>query len=112
MMNENKNLICSTMDINYMEYDILIDVFCTTRLSKGSCQKLLSGFFPLRGYPHPPYSLIGKSFFEKTHSGNGGYPLPPLNGKSAKLFRTKNELNKVKNGPKRPYDRPKKAKNV
>ena len=45
----------------------------------------------------------------------GGIP-PPLNGKSAKLFRiffpkrTKNDvfvLNKVKNGPKRPNNRPK-----
>ena len=29
----------------------------------------------------------GQSFCQKTLSGKGGYPPPPLNGKSAKLFR-------------------------
>ena len=67
----------------------------------------------------PPYPLSGKSFFQKTLSGNGGYP-PPPNGQSAKLFRnffprrTRNDvlvLDMVKNGPKRPYNRPKRAKN-
>ena len=38
---------------------------------KGGCQKLLSGFFPLRGY-HPPYPLNGKSFCQKNLSGKGG----------------------------------------
>ena len=63
--------------------------------------------------------LNGESFCPKTISGNGGYP-PPLNGKSAKLFRKFFSLkglkmmffslNKVKNGPKRPYNGPKRAK--
>ena len=44
---------------------------------KGRCQKLLSGFFPLREY--------GKSFCQKTLSGKGGYT-PPLNGKLPKIF--------------------------
>ena len=53
-------------------------------MNKGSFQKLLSGFFPLRGYPpSPPYPLNGKSFCQKTLSGKGGTP-PPLNGKSPK----------------------------
>ena len=48
----------------------------------------------------------------------GGTPSPPLTESfSGQNFpkRSKNDvfgLNKVKNGPKRPYDRPKKAKNV
>ena len=50
-----------------------------------------------------------------------GVTPPSLNRKFAKLFRnffpkmTKNDvfvLNKVKNGPKRPYNRPKRAKSV
>ena len=46
---------------------------------KGGCQKLLSGFFPLRGYPPLPYPLNGKSFCQKTLSGKGGYTPSPLN---------------------------------
>ena len=44
-------------------------------ISKGTRQKLLSGFFPLKGYTPPP--LNGKSFCQKTLSGKGGYT-PPL----------------------------------
>ena len=47
---------------------------------KGRCQKRFSGFCLLRGYP-PPYTLNGKSFCQKTLSGQGGYP-PSLNGKN------------------------------
>ena len=43
-----------------------------------TCHKLFGGFFP--------ENFNGKSFFQKTLSGNEGYP-PPRNGKSAKLFR-------------------------
>ena len=70
--------------------------------NKGTFQKLLSGFCPLRGYPPPPYPLNGKSFCQKSLSGKGlkmhektqkiefsnlkyllfsgigGYPPPPL----------------------------------
>ena len=51
----------------------------------------------------------------------GGISPPPLTRKPAKFFwkkipkMTKNDvfvLNKVRNGPKRPYNRPKRAKNV
>ena len=54
---------------------------------RGTIQKLLSWFFSVKGVPHPlPYSLKGKSFFQKNLSGNGWYPPPlapnPLNGKS------------------------------
>ena len=45
-------------------------------------QNYLADFFLLRGYPPPN----GKSFCQKTLSGNGGYPPSPLNRKSAKLF--------------------------
>ena len=55
-----------------------------TTANKGGRQKLLSGFFPLRGYPHPP-PLNGKSFCQKTLSRMRGYP-PPLNGKLPKIF--------------------------
>ena len=45
---------------------------------KGSFQKLLSGFFPLSGYPPPPpYPFNRKSFCQKTLSGRGGYNPPP-----------------------------------
>ena len=39
------------------------------RYHQGSRQKLLSGFFPLRGYPPPPYPLNRKLFCQKTLSG-------------------------------------------
>ena len=50
-------------------------------------KNVLADFVRQGGTPPHPYPLNGKSFFQKTLSGNGGYPLPPLNGKSAKLFR-------------------------
>ena len=51
---------------------------------KGTRQKLLSGFYPLRGYPSPPYPL---NFAKKNLSGKGGVPPPPpLNGKLPKIF--------------------------
>ena len=55
-------------------------LFCLLNFHKGSRQKLLSGFFPLRGYPSPPYRyhLSGKYFCSKKHSKIGGYPAPPL----------------------------------
>ena len=74
----------------------------------------LADFF-VKGAP-----LSGKSFFQKTLGGNGGNP-PSLNRKFAKLFRnffpkmTKNDvfvLNKVRNGPKWPNNRPQTARNV
>ena len=55
----------------------IIDMSKICRYYKGSCQKRFSGFFPLRGYPPPPYPLNGKSFCQKTLSGKGGYPPPP-----------------------------------
>ena len=53
--------------------------FSNFGIPKGTLQKLLSGFFPLRGYPPPPPNpLDGKSFCQKNLSGKGGYPPPPL----------------------------------
>ena len=52
-------------------------------ITKGGCQKLLSGFCPLRDYP--PYPLNGQSFCQKTLSGQGGTP-PPSRAKSTKTF--------------------------
>ena len=82
-------------------------------MGKGTPSKIT--FFPLRG----TYPLSKKSFCQKNLSRNGGNP---LDGKSAKHFleinfhkRTENDvfvLNKVKNGPKRPYNRPKRANKV
>ena len=46
---------------------------------KGTLQKLLSGFFPLRGYP-PPHPPNGKSVWKKKVfflNGIGGFPPPP-----------------------------------
>ena len=59
------------------------------RWYKGSCHLRFSGFCPLRGYP-PPTPLTENQCEKKKVfflSGKGGYPHPPLNGKSAKLFR-------------------------
>ena len=50
--------------------------FASSDITKGSLQKLPSGFCPLRGYP--PYPLNGKSFCQKTLSGKGGYTPSPL----------------------------------
>ena len=54
---------------------------------RGTCHLRFSGIRPLRGYPSP---LLTENQSEKKKvfflSGKGGYP-PPLNGKSAKLFR-------------------------
>ena len=54
---------------------------------KGGCQKRFSGIRPLRGSP-PPALTENQSEKKKVFflSGKGGFP-PPLNGKSAKLFR-------------------------
>ena len=49
--------------------------------------KAESQLFTKEEPPPPTYPLSRKSFFQKTLSGNGGYPGPPLNRKSAKLFR-------------------------
>ena len=57
--------------------------------AKGGCQKLLSEF--CRGGD----PLNGKSFFQKNLIGKGGTP-PPLNGKSAKLFRNFFSLKELK----------------
>ena len=58
-----------------------------SQLPKGTCQKRFSGFCPLRGYPPP---LLTENQSEKRRffslAERGGTP-PPLNGKSAKLFR-------------------------
>ena len=51
---------------------------------KGGRQKLLSGFFSVKGVP-PPYPLNGKSFCQKTLSGKGGTP-SPLYRKLPKIF--------------------------
>ena len=47
----------------------------------GPIMPVCSGIFlsGIGGYPHPP--LNGKSYSPKTLSGKGGYP-PPLNGKN------------------------------
>ena len=52
---------------------IMIDEEARTYAFQGVRQKLLSGFFLLRGYP-PPHLLppSGKSFCQKNLSGNGG----------------------------------------
>ena len=59
--------------------------------NKGTFQKRFSGIRPLRGYPPPTPPLLTENQSEKKKvfflSGKGGYPHPPLNGKSAKLFR-------------------------
>ena len=53
-------------------FTIMIDE--EARTFQGVRQKLLSGFFLLRGYPPPPHLLppSGKSFCQKNLSGNGG----------------------------------------
>ena len=61
---------------------------CVFRIvNKGRFQKRFSGIRPLRGYP-PLLLTENQSEKKKVFflSGKGGYP-PPLNGKSAKLFR-------------------------
>ena len=47
-------------------------------------KNVLADFVRKGGTP-PPYPLNGKSFCQKTLSGQGGYP-PPLNGQSPKKF--------------------------
>ena len=69
--------------------------FCSG-LTKGSFQKLFSGFCPLMGYPTPP--LNRKSFCQKTLGRKGGYIPPPLTESplsfSGKFFpkRAKNDV--------------------
>ena len=59
----------------------------TFEFDKGRCHLRFSGIRPLRGYP-PPALTENQCEKKKVFflSGKGGYP-PPLNGKSAKLFR-------------------------
>ena len=54
-------------------------------VTQGTFKKLLSGFFPLRGSP-PPTPPPENHFSKKPLAEMGGSP-PPLNGKSAKIFR-------------------------
>ena len=57
--------------------------------SKGRCHLRFSGIRPLRGYTPPPPLTENQSEKKKVFflSGKGGDPHPPLNGKSAMLFR-------------------------
>ena len=106
-------------------FDTTTSYFCNSKLNypEGGFQKRFSRFCPLRAYhpppPHPPTPtpLTDNHFAKKTLSGKRGYT-PPLTESSLSFSgnffpkRTKNDvfgLNKVKNGPKRPYDRPKKG---
>ena len=63
------NLLCENPVFTSCNYK----TFCWTLL-KGTFQKLLSGFFPLRG--SPSYPLNGKSFCQKTLGRKGGTPPP------------------------------------
>ena len=57
---------------------------------KATFQKLLSEFFPLRGYPpppRPPTPLTENHVAKKPLAERGGTTPAPLNGMSAKLFR-------------------------
>ena len=81
------------------------------RVDKGTRQKLLSGYCPLRGY----------HFSKKPLADRGGTPLPPLTDSPlsffGKIFLKGLEMmffpiKKVKNVPKRPYNGPKRAKNA
>ena len=69
----------------------------------------------------PPYPLNGQSFFQKILSRQGGGTPPPLTESPLSfsgIFFLKGlkmmffSLNKVENGPKRPYNGPKRAKNA
>ena len=46
------------------------------KTSKGGFQKLLSGFFPLRGYPPPPTPLTENNFAKNPLAEMGGTPPP------------------------------------
>ena len=68
---------------------VILTTFFLNR-PKGSCHLRFSGIRPLRGYPPlPPLLTENQSEKKKVFflSGKGGYPHPPLNGKSAMLFR-------------------------
>ena len=52
--------------------------------NKGSFQKLLSGFGPLRGSPPPPTPLTENHFAKKTLAERGVHP-PPLMEKRQKI---------------------------
>ena len=71
-----------------------ISSLAQTALAKGSFQKLLSGFFPLRGGGFTPHSA--KLFWaqELSVKGGGEYPPIPLRKNSAKkqLFLAKKRL--------------------
>ena len=66
--------------------------------SKGARQKLLSVFFPLRGYPPLPTPLMENHFSKKPLAEKGGIPRPPLTESplsfSGKFFpkRAKNDV--------------------
>ena len=66
-----------------MQYSPEQRSFHITQVSKGSCHLRFSGIRPLRGYP-PPLLTENQSEKKKVFflSGKGGYPHPPLNGKS------------------------------
>ena len=57
---------------NHQKHDNESNVTCLGNPSKSTS----SGFFPLRGYPSPPYPLSRKSFCQKNLSQLGGPPPP------------------------------------
>ena len=56
----------------YHGYIYFLLIYWTS--SEGTCQILLSGFFPLRGYPSPRTPLAEYLLLKKKLSGIGGYP--------------------------------------
>ena len=91
----------------------------TPDISKGSCHLSFSGFCPLRGSPPPPppTPLTENQFAQKPKGGGDTLMESPLSflgnfflkGLKMMFFFS---FSKVKNGPKRPYNGPKRAKNA
>ena len=61
---------------------ILLNYLQDKVLAKGTCQKLLSGFFPLGGAPPPPTPLAENHFAKKNLVEMGGTGWDPPFGKN------------------------------
>ena len=81
--------LCVTHQMNHKKRNY-------SAVPQGSFQKLLSGFFPLRGYS-PSHPLNEKTFCQKTLSGQGGHSPPPLT-ENCRKFSLKNRSKRAKIG--------------
>ena len=86
---ETKNLAITILKDLCYSIDLFYRIINRINIIREAFINVLADF-SVKGVPPPPTPLTENQWEKKKVfflSGKGGYPLPPLNGKSAKLFR-------------------------